>query len=214
VSYRLSIHFLLLSDHLFNMKNLALFDFDGTLTSKDTFLEMIKYARGDMRFWMGMLLLSPYLVAFKLKLMPNWRAKEIVISWFFKNEECRVFDEACTRFCTEKVPRLIKPEALEAFNRHKANGDRIVVVSASAENWVRPWCEAQGVECVATRLGTEKERLTGRLNGRNCYGPEKAVRIKEFLNLEEYATVFAYGDTSGDREMLALAHKPFFRKYA
>ena len=195
------------------MQNLALFDFDGTLTTKDTFLEVIKHYRGNLQFWWGMLLLSPFLVAFKLKLMPNWRAKEMVISWFFKNEEYRAFQAACTRFCDEKVGALIKPEALEAFKKHLANGDRVVVVSASAEDWVKPWCQAQGVECIATRLAVQDGKLTGKLLGANCYGPEKVNRVNLLLNLTEYDKVYAYGDSGGDKEMLALAHHPFYRKY-
>lgn len=62
----------------------AVFDFDGTLIRKDSFLEFIKFAFGKRAFLTGFFLNSPYLVAFKLKLYPNWKAKERVFSYFFR----------------------------------------------------------------------------------------------------------------------------------
>ena len=53
------------------MKQIAFFDFDGTITTKDTYLEFIKYTKGTMRFFTGLAINSPYLVAYMLNLIPN-----------------------------------------------------------------------------------------------------------------------------------------------
>jgi len=64
-------------------KILALFDFDGTITKNDSLLKFIRFAVGDIKFIQGLIALSPTLIAFKLKLMPNYEAKEKMLSWFY-----------------------------------------------------------------------------------------------------------------------------------
>ena len=66
---------------------------------------------------------------------------------------------------------------------------------------------------LATLLETENGIVTGKLSGKNCYGPEKVARIKSEFRLEEYDNIYAYGDSSGDTEMLAIATKPYYRKF-
>ena len=89
----------------------------------------------------------------------------------------------------------------------------MAVVSASAENWVKPWCDKYGLICLATKLEVKDGIITGKLNGRNCYGDEKVCRIKERLDLSDYHEIIAYGDSSGDKEMLELAHHPFYKPF-
>ena len=68
------------------------FDFDGTLTTKDTLLEMIKFAKGKTRFLLGFLLYSPILVLMKLHLFPNWKAKQLIFKHFFGGMTIEDFD--------------------------------------------------------------------------------------------------------------------------
>lgn len=194
-------------------KRLVLFDFDGTVTTKDTFLEFIRFYHGTPKFLGGFTANSPWLVMMKLKLYPNYKAKEKVLDWFFKGEDINKFDEQCKAFTRTVIPKLIRPKALEEINAHKRDNATVVVISASAENWVRPWCEEQGIGCLATVLDVADQKITGKIKGFNCYGPEKPRRIRECYNLDEYDDIFAYGDSRGDLEMLALAkhqhYKPF-----
>src|SRR5882724_3534751 len=77
---------------------LALFDFDGTITSKDTLLEFIVYVKGRPLFYIGMFLLMPFLILYKLKVIHGESAKEKVLSFFFKNTEQRKFQDRCSAF--------------------------------------------------------------------------------------------------------------------
>ena len=52
-------------------KGIAFFDFDGTITTHDTFLEFIRFCKGTSAYYMGFLLNAPYLVAMKMKPMPR-----------------------------------------------------------------------------------------------------------------------------------------------
>ena len=85
----------------------------------------------------------------------------------------------------------------------------MVVVSASPETWIRPWCEAQGMEAIATRLEEREDRLTGKIAGRNCQGEEKVRRVREIIDLDSYTRIYAYGNSSGDMPMLSLAHERY-----
>jgi len=88
-----------------------------------------------------------------------------------------------------------------------------VIVSASYESYVRVVAGALGdIAVVATRLEADEGRCTGRLDGANCRGPEKVRRLHAWLEAEGLArdeiTLYAYGDSSGDRELLAWSDHP------
>ncbi len=194
-------------------RKLVLFDFDGTITKKDTLIEFLIFYRGYVRFLAGMLWLSPVLLKYFLKLIPNWQAKQRCLAHFIGGEPVERFSEKCVEFTRTVLPGLIRPGAIEAIRRHTDEKATVAVVSASAENWVAPWCEEIGLRCVATQLEVKDGKITGNLCGENCYGPVKATRIRERFKLTEYREIIAYGDSSGDREMFALAHQQFYRPF-
>jgi len=80
-------------------------------------------------------------------------------------------------------------------------------VSASMQSWIQPWCDKNNIELLSTQLEFKDGKVTGRFLTKNCHGKEKENRIKELLHVEDYETIYAYGDSSGDTEMLALADK-------
>ena len=195
------------------MKDLALFDFDDTLTTRDTLIEFLVYYAGKLRFYTGLILLSPVMISYKLKLIPNWRAKEILISHFIKGHDQDDFHQVCERFATEIVPALYRPQALAKLDWHKKKGDDIYIVSASPSDWLTPAAADLGVGLISSKLASNGGRMTGKLDGKNCHGIEKANRIKQQLDLSDYNEIYAYGDSSGDTEMLQLATKRFYREF-
>lgn len=190
-----------------------MFDFDGTITTKDTFLEIIKFKVGKKSFYFGMFLLSPFLAAFKLKIYPNWKAKERVLTYFFKGVPQEEFDQLCQAFIAKEITGMIRPKALEAIQKHKEEGDEISIVSASAENWVKLWCDKMGLKCIGTKLEVKEGKITGKLATKNCYGQEKVNRVKEIYQIENYSSIFGYGDSDGDKELLAFVSTPGFRAF-
>ena len=87
----------------------------------------------------------------------------------------------------------------------------MVIVSASLDVYLDPWCEAIGVERICTELDVRNGRLTGRYRQGDCSGQAKVRRIREQYDLSQYSVIYAYGDTSEDREMLELAHRRYCR---
>jgi HAD superfamily hydrolase (TIGR01490 family) len=195
------------------VKKLALFDFDGTITTKDTLLEFVRFYRGPRDYFFGMAILSPVLALYAVRLMPNWKAKQYFISHYFKGEKVSEFDSKCFEFSTKILPGLIRPGAMKAISNYRHQKIPIAVVSASAENWVKPWCDENGLICLATKLEVKNGTLTGKFSGRNCYGDEKVCRIKEQFDLPQYGEIIAYGDSSGDREMLQLATESIYKPF-
>ncbi|SFW32850.1 HAD-IB family hydrolase [Chitinophaga sancti] len=193
--------------------SIAFFDFDGTITTKDTLFEIIRYHKGSTGLYTGLVLLSPALVAFKLKLISTQRMKEMVFRYFFGRTKAETFRNKCAAFCRDRLPDLVKENALREIRQHLLQGHQVAVVTASAEDWVEPWCSSLGIVCIGTRLEIRNALVTGKIHGLNCNGPEKVERIKQTFDLGGYEDVFAYGDTDGDRAMLGIAKYGYYRKF-
>jgi len=190
-------------------RHLALFDFDGTITSRDSLFDFILSTFGTTQLIVGLAMRAPHLVLALAGVRPRWQGKEAVLVYFFGGWETSEFASIAERYARERIPQLVYEEAARRIEWHRREGHRMVVVSASPEAWIRPWCETQGMEAIATRLEEREGRLTGRIAGRNCQGEEKVRRVKEIIDLDLYARIYAYGNSRGDMPMLSLAHERY-----
>ena len=185
--------------------NLALFDFDGTLTSKDSLVGFLKYSVSGYRYLINMLRFLPYLILWKLKLMDNGIAKEHLFRIFFKGTNEDIFKAKAKEFSLNELDTMMNEQRVEILKKHQINGDRVIVVSASMRCWLEPWCDKNGIELISTRLEFKNGYFTGRFSTKNCDKEEKTRRIKELLDIKDYESIYAYGDSSGDDDMLKLA---------
>lgn len=204
-------------------KKVYLFDFDGTLTCADTLLEFIRYACGRRRFFIGFALFSPLLVLMKLHLYPNYRAKQRLFVWYFKGMSIDNFDLVCRRFAHHNQ-RLMRQKALDKLREIFHNNESLCVVSASIDNWVRPFFDniSKASRSDFRVIGTEVEVdtdgvLTGRFRTHNCYGAEKVRRVLEAMpqlksNRDDFWVV-ACGDSRGDKELLEFADEAHFKPF-
>lgn len=184
---------------------IAFFDFDGTITRKDTLFQFIKFSKGTLNFYFGWFFLSPVLIAFKLGIIPNWKAKELLFSFYFKGMSQADALKLGQEFSKQIIPKLLRQEAIRQIEFHKNLGTKIVVVTASFSFWIKPWCDLNQFDLVATEYDTRMGQLTGLIKGKNCYGAEKVRRINEKYDLREFDKIYAYGDSSADLEMLNVA---------
>ncbi len=190
---------------------LALFDFDGTITTHDSYQELLRYIVGDWRFFTGVVALSPVLLAYKSGITPNYIAKRKVTRWFLKGMTAEQFELKAQEFVIKKLKSIVKASAVQKLEWHKEKGHRVILVSASFEDYLKYWCKLFNIEVIGTRLEWRKNQITGNFATPNCYGPEKVKRIKQLLDPNDYEEIFAYGDSRGDREMLELADHPNYR---
>ncbi len=193
--------------------NLALFDFDGTITTDDSLIKFIRFAVGDIRFVTGMATLSPMLTAYKLKFIPNYKAKQYMLSYFSKGMSEEKFIQVAHEYSLKHIDTILRPKAMEKIAWHKEQGHKVVIVSASIECWLKPWCDKNGLELIATKLEIKDGRVTGKLLTKNCYGIEKANRVQEQYNLDDYDYIYAYGDSRGDKELLALSDESHYKPF-
>lgn len=193
------------------MRNLALFDFDGCIIRKDSFWDFIHHTVGSLQLALSHLVLSPTYVKFHAGVYSNGQAKARITKHHFGGWDIERFNLAAERYAQNRIDTLLNVEAIDAIKRHRNNNDHVVVVSGSFENWLRPWCHKQDLDILGTRLEVKNGLLTGNLDGKDCIGPEKVRRIRKFLNPSEYKAIYAYGDSSGDKEMLEMADVRCFR---
>ena len=192
------------------MKKIYAFDFDGTITTKDTLIEFIRYAKGSMALGLGFMRYAHLLVLMKIGLYPNYKAKQKVFAHFFKDTTLDDFNALCKAFAASSS-HLLRPNAIEAIKHAIKEGSEVLIVSASIDNWVQPFFPQ--VKVVGTQIEVIDSKLTGRFLSKNCYGQEKVNRILSlYPNRQDYHLT-AYGDSRGDKEMLAFADESHFKPF-
>lgn len=192
----------------------ATFDFDGTITYRDTLFAFLLYFAGPWRLLLTTIPLLPILSGYVFKLIPNGVAKEKVLSRFLAGLPEKQLEKVARDFASRRIPVLVRKSALKRLAWHREQGHRCVVISASIEDYVAPWAYEAGFDdVIATRMQRDNDaRLTGCYDGQNCYGPEKVRRLRELVGDLEQMEIYAYGDSRGDRELLALADHAYYKK--
>ncbi|MEN9396474.1 MAG: hypothetical protein RLZ81_1004 [Pseudomonadota bacterium] len=189
---------------------LALFDFDGTLSTRDSLMPFLRHTCGTPRFLGGLALLAPVLGAYAVGWMANDRAKARVLGHFLGGQTLVQVQQAGAVFARTALPDLLRTSSMARLREHQARGDCCVLVSASLDVYLGPWTAAQGFDALlcSSLVTTADGHVTGALAGANCFGPEKARRITDWLAGRHPDHITAYGDSRGDDEMLAMADTP------
>lgn len=188
------------------------FDFDGTLTVRDSFTAFLRWRRGPAAYAAGWPRLAPALARYAAD-RDRGRLKAAAVRVYLQGLSREELDTEARRFAG-RVSHFFRPDALETWERHGAEGARRVIVTASPEETVRPFAEALGADdLLGTRLAFDGEgRITGAFEGENCRGDEKVVRLRARFGPEVHLDA-AYGDTGGDLAMLAIADRPGYRVF-
>lgn len=189
------------------------FDFDGTMTVRDSFTAFLAWRAGALRYAVGCLKLSPAAIAYLFN-RNRGRLKAAAVREFLKGARQHELQEQARRFAEKHSGRLLRPDAIETWRRWRAKGAKTVIVTASPDFVVAPFARGLGADgLIATELAFDAEgRCIGVLAGLNCRGPEKVRRLKETFG-EGLRLTAAYGDTSGDTEMLAIAEEKGYRVF-
>ena len=192
------------------MKTIVAFDFDGTLTKKDSFIEFIKFCKGTTIFFLNLPYLTFLWLAAKLRIITVDGAKEKVFYRFFKGLSINEFNLKSRSF-SSKIDLFLRQEALQTINSFKKPNHEIIIVSASIENWIKPWAVKNEIDdVVATQIEVDKDGfLTGYFLSKNCKGKEKVLRIlNKFPNRESYKLI-SFGNSKGDKELIEFSNKGY-----
>lgn len=189
------------------------FDFDGTLTVKDSYAAFLKWSVGPWGWLISLPFLAPAAIAYVFH-RDRGRMKEAVTRFFIWDHPLEAVRGRAERFADSHFDRLLRPDALKRWREHQANGDYLVIVTATPDVVVEPFARRLEADALlGTRLVVnENGQVTGDFAGPNCRGEEKVRRLRERFG-EAVELAAAYGDTSGDTEMLAIAREPGFREF-
>ncbi len=194
-------------------QTVAAFDFDGTFIRADSMTPYLRlfYSRREM-FRIGRSVL-PYLVGYQLGRVPRRQAKEFLLTQFLGGKTVEELEQKAQILADTVLPSRIRPKALEKLRWHQEQGHRCVLVTASLTLWTKAFAHKYGLDLVATLPEVIDGKFTGRLQGTNNYGPEKVRRLEALIPPETIEFLYAYGDTSGDRELLARADEGLYRPF-
>ena len=185
----------------------AAFDVDGTLTTRDCVVPFLRRSLGTPRV-VATLMRHPFHLLTALIRRDRDRMKELAVSAFAGRSAALTSAEG-ERFAADVEQRSMRPDSIARLAWHRRQGHQVVLVSASLDAYLRPLGQRLGVDdvlCATLDVGVDGN-LTGRLVGRNCRGPEKVVRLNAWLAGRD-VELWAYGDSPGDRELLARADRP------
>lgn len=191
---------------------LAIFDFDGTLTTRSTTAAFLRHLF-PLRFYCLSPLLLLVFFAFELGLC-SIDSLNSVIAWaFFKRKNAASLYRRSESFCDNRLPKLLNAAGMQKLRFHQHQGHACYLATSAYGIYARIWALRQGFDgAVATEFELDKDGcFTGKLLGKSCYGPEKVRRLADTIACS--TQIYAYGDSVGDRELLNTATHPFYRTF-
>ncbi len=202
------------SSNVTSPAEITVFDFDGTITTKDTFALFLRYYAGTPKWAAKILTLLPIFSAYGLKIVDRNTVKIHVIRRFFKNAKKDMLDAKAEKFATEVIPGLIRPQAQACLDNKKLSPESLYICSASIAPYLKAWGRTQNIQNIlATELDSHGDRYTGEIKGWNIWGEGKVRRIMAEFNPHEVKIIEAYGDSRGDRELLHAAKASYYRPF-
>ena len=200
---------------------IAAFDFDGTLTQRDTFVPFLARGLGWPKLLLALVRCSPWLAAFAMRLIPNHVAKQKLMLATLKNKTTDEMDDWTSRWLAHDFPGQLQSWSMARLAEHQRAGHCCVMVSASPDIYLNRVSQQLGFDALlctemARVSGLGGMQLTGWMKTPNCHGEQKVLRLKAWMakrfgTSSNAAVVYAYGDSAGDKPMLRLAAHAFYR---
>ena len=196
----------------------AAFDFDGTLTQRDTFVPFLLRGLGWPRFLWAIFQCLPWLVGYALRLVPNDVAKQKLMLVTLKCRSTQEMDDWTNRWLARDFPGQLRDWTMTRLAWHQQAGHCCVMVSASPDVYLERVAAQLGFDgLICTEMAVTDSHLTGLMHTPNCYGEQKVVRLTAWLTSRfgvvsaDDVTLYAYGDTAGDKPMLRMAGQAWYR---
>lgn len=197
-----------------NNKDLYLFDFDGTITNKDSFGHFFLKSFGLKHVLIKLLLNAPILIFTFLTHKKKSKTKEFITSILLKGKTLNEIEKIGEYYYHHHLNDILRSKAMVMINKLKEeDSNNIWIVSASLDIWLKPFAKGLNVGLLCTEIEYKNAKFTGCFKSANCKGPEKVNRIKKELNLKNFKNIISFGDSKGDLEMFNIStqynYKPF-----
>lgn len=202
------------NNHSSHLNTVAAFDFDGTMTYCDSLMPFLLYLAGPVKWSYHLFILLPTFFLFLMRRRSRKETKEAVLNRFIKNMPLEELKSKGAAFAESKLLEyLVRSKALVRLHWHKEKRHRCILISASLDIYLSPWAKLMGFDdliCSSLEIDAEG-KVTGKLNGENCRGEEKIRRLEALLGPRKDYILYAYGDSNGDKELLAYADHGYYK---
>ena len=185
-------------------KNLALFDFDGTLCKKDSFTGFIFYALSKRHIVREGIKILPWIQAYYLKIYPANSMRIRLFNAMFKNANSNEILDLAADY-SHRLMAQLDPELFQQLLKHQNNGDDVVLVSASVDIYLDMICQILKIDLICTETEILDGKFTGSYSTPDCSSDQKRLRILSKYDLNQYSKIYAYGNSEEDLAMLSLA---------
>lgn len=195
-------------------KKIAIFDFDGTISTIDSTKFFLKDSFGIIYFIYGYYIRFIHLYIFsKVGLYDFIKLKEMRITFFLRNISIKKFDHLVKKFNKKFFKEHLKRSALNRLDWHKKKNHRIIILSATLQPLLTKWSNANGYTLIANGLISKNDTLTGSFERPDCSYDEKVNRLKEIIDLDNFNYLYGYGDTKSDYSFLDIVDEPYFQYF-
>ncbi|KZN50127.1 HAD-IB family hydrolase [Pseudoalteromonas luteoviolacea] len=190
---------------------LALFDFDGTITTEDCYTKFLFFSTPKARLYLGYFILLPVILLYKLDVLPANKTRSVLSKVaFWRRSESDVMSKAHD-YVEHVLPSLMRQNMLEKIQWHQSQGHTVFVISASLHPYLSLWCKQHGINLICSELECVDGKYTGNYTQGDCSGIRKVDLLKKQINISNYQHIYAYGDTEEDSAMLSIAHTRFYQ---
>ncbi|WP_128330305.1 HAD-IB family hydrolase [Apibacter sp. HY039] len=193
------------------MKRLYLFDFDGTLTNKDTMFDFLQFSF-PKNYTTAFIQFVPIFLLTKFKILKAEKAKQKFIAHFLKGKTKDEIEILSNNYFEYRKDSIFRKRAL-SYVKDLAHEENKYIVTASLDIWVKPFAKYLGVRLISTQAEFVNDVFTGNFATPNCNYKQKVARIIGEIQLSQFKEVYAFGDTNGDKFMLKLATNPHFKYF-
>ncbi|WP_160687346.1 HAD-IB family hydrolase [Clostridium sp. C2-6-12] len=200
------------------MKKLAIFDIDYTITKRETLMELFKYTikidKKNIRFLPRAIFCG---IMYMLKLYDEKMVKEKFLKFIDGMKE-KDLEKIVKGFYRDKLKTILYEDALNMMKKLKKEGYDIYLISASPEFYIKEFYNIKEVDkIIGTKFSFNNEIFTRKMEGKNCKGEEKVIRLKEVLkdeNIEvDFKESYMFSDSLSDKPLLDLVGKPYLINY-
>lgn len=197
------------------MSNIAVFDLDYTLTKRGTWGRFV-WQNVKTRPWLWLPLLVTLgldQLRYKMGSVPRIRVKQNMMKWAMVGKTQHELVTMGEAFALKEISNGLRPGAKEVLERHKMDGDTLIIASAGACIIVKPIARLLGIEhSLATNMKWQDGYLAPEFDTLNCYGEVKLKRFQEYLqeqpSLKQTDTIITfYSDSYSDIELLSFCDK-------
>ena len=195
-------------------KAIAIFDFDGTISNRDSLKEYLRFCEGSWNFFLK------YYIQFSFDLIKCLFNKNLFlelktnrIKHFFSDKNVDSLLLKADKYYKYNFSNILRPSAIKRLEWHRSMNHEIVILSASLDIILEKWCNENDFHLITNKLQIKENKFTGNLIEIDCNGEQKVVKLLEKFNLNEYDETYGYGDTKGDLDFLELVDKKYYQYF-